>query len=88
MTFLQSVNKALGWFLQGSRDKDLEMGRGHWTVCPVHCHTDPERQRPRVRCRQEGVTTGHRLTTEPQAMSVSGHQKPKMQEGLSIAGEP
>lgn len=34
------------------------------------------------------MITGFKLMAEPQAVGVSGQQKPKMQEGLPIAGNP
>lgn len=94
MTFLESVNKALGWFFQGSRDKDLEMGRGHWTVCPVHCHIDPERHRPKVRCTQEGDhgaqtdgrATDHECQWPPEAKDAE--RSPHRWRTLSYHGLP
>lgn len=68
------------------------MGRRHGTVYPVDtegCHVSPKRQGAGGRRRRGGgVITGFKLLAEPQAVSVSGHQKPKMQEGLPITGSP
>lgn len=63
------------------------MGRRPRTVYPVDtegCHISPKRQGSGSEA-EEQVITGFKLMAEPQAVSGSGHQKPKMQEGLPIA---